>query len=162
MNKKIFEEGIFVLARQFTEKMFDAQILWPFLKDLTDEQFTSAITKILTTTKDINKATNIIALVREFALQKEELLAGEAWENVLSEIHRVGNWREPVFKNTLVKKTVECIGWDNLCLSENIMIERAHFLKIYDQLKDRHQRESVELITHGPIKLLVDKIVDKR
>ena len=40
-----------------------------------------------------------------------------------------------------VRRAVRAIGWLQLCLGDNPEADRAHFLKIYDALRIRHQAE---------------------
>lgn len=148
MTEEVFKKGLSVLAVQFPEKNFDASIMWDFLKDLTDEQYMLAINKIITTQKEINRATNIVALIREQGLVKDREIPAEAWSAVLKEVSRTGSYGVPKFSNPLITRAVECIGWRNICLSENPGIERAHFLKIYEQLQNRENLKEVSKIGH--------------
>src|SRR3990167_5271256 len=116
MNKKVFEEGIFILGRQFPEKTIDASILWTFLQDLTGEQYISAIKEIVSSTDQINKATNIIAVIRSKAICGNQKLAGEAWAEVLKQVSRIGSYGQPKFSSEAIRKSVEAIGWRNICL----------------------------------------------
>jgi len=157
MNKQVFEEGIFVLGRQFPEKVFDAQILWDFLKDLTDEQYIRAIQDIVSSTDQINKATNIIAIIRSKALCDNQKLAGEAWAEVLQQVSKTGSYGVPKFSSEAIKKSVEAVGWRQICLSEMPGVERAHFLKIYETIALREKNKMLS----DPVKLLVSDIVKK-
>lgn len=144
MTKDAFQKGIAVLIATFPEKEIIAEITYQCLKDLSDEQFLRAIVLILKTEKQINKATNIIALIREKALVRDQKLPGEAWLEVRKKIMGVGSYGTPTFKESLIQKAVEIMGWRNLCLSENQMADRAHFLKIYDTLINREEKNILE------------------
>lgn len=139
MNVGIFKKGMGLLAMAFPEKDMMVDFSWQLLKDLTDEQFITAIKLILVTEKQINRATNIIALIREKALTTDKKLSGEAWQEVLVEISKTGSYGIPKFSDPLIKKAVDAVGWRDICLSTNIMVERAHFLKIYDTYVSREQ-----------------------
>lgn len=83
-----------------------------------------------------------VAELREkaFALSSTagSLMAGwEAWGEVVKQIHAVGFYGQPSFKCPILAKAVEIIGWRELCTSENTVADRAHFVKIYDQLVNR-------------------------
>jgi hypothetical protein len=67
--------------------------------------------------------------------------AFEAWEIVLKEIEKTGSYREPHFDHPIVKRAVDCMGWSNLCLSEQLEYDRAHFFKIYDSLLSRAEND---------------------
>lgn len=152
MDYKTFKKGIAILVKTFPEKDGDFEIMWEFLKDLPDDDFISAISKIIMTELDINKATNIIAMIRSYAIP-ENIIAGKAWGEVLSKISSVGSFGYPQFSDPLISEVVACIGWKSMCLSENIAIERAHFLKVYDSLAARKRNEKL-VETHGIKKLI--------
>lgn len=95
--------------------------------------------------------------------------AGEAWQEVMKVITDQGCHNgTPEFSNPLIKKAVEAIGIVNIGMSEDVMVERAHFLKIYADLMNRAIEdasllpEAVEYIEAKKqigdgIKLLTDK-----
>jgi hypothetical protein len=157
MQKQTFKRGMGILAKSFPEKEMDFDILWSLLFDLKDDDFIKAIGSLIATKTEINRATNIIALIREFAEEKKAT-AGEAWGEVLREVGRVGSWGIPKFSDPLIQSAVECVGWQAICSSEEIMIERAHFLKIYDSIA---QRRRIEVIGNSaPIQNLIDMSKD--
>jgi hypothetical protein len=63
--------------------------------------------------------------------------AGEAWGMVKKEIERSGFYRKPHFEEPLIERTVERMGWRELCSSENPVADRAHFMKFYESLLGR-------------------------
>ena len=144
MDQITFKKGMAMFVKSFPDKPFDTDVMWEFLQDLEDSDFLEAISKIVMTTQDINRATNLIALIRNFAIP-EDLSAGEAWGEVLRQISSIGSYRQPKFKDDLIAQSVSCIGWRNLCLSENIAIERAHFLKIYESLNKRKRIQTLTI-----------------
>ena len=154
MNVQIFKQGLGVLLQAFPNRKLDSGVLYAFLKDIPDQEFLKGITEIITTQKELYPDTNIIALIREKSLVKPQLVAGEAWAIVLRGVSSVGSYGYPKFDNSLIDKAVDAIGWINICRSENIAIERAHFLKIYDVLAQR-EKESQMLITDSKFKLLI-------
>lgn len=157
MQKQVFKRGMAILAKNFPEKFMDYDMLWSFLFDLTDEAFMKAIGNLIVSKCEINKATNMIALIRELAEEKKAT-AGEAWAEVLREIGRVGSWGKPKFSDPLIQDAVDCIGWNSICSSEEIMIERAHFLKIYDSIAARRRIEAIG--NSAPVKGLIDMSKD--
>lgn len=68
--------------------------------------------------------------------------SAEAWELVIKEIGRRGFYRSPEFDNPIVAKAVECLGWRQLCTSENGVADRAHFMKTYEVLLERAIRDA--------------------
>lgn len=51
------------------------------------------------------------------------------------------------------------MGWRELCISEDAMADRAHFLKIYDQLAEREEREAAVPL---PVMEKIRQIAQKR
>jgi hypothetical protein len=43
--------------------------------------------------------------------------------------------------DSLTRKCVESIGYTELCMSENIMVERAHFQKVFEVFAKREQTD---------------------
>lgn len=66
----------------------------------------------------------------------------EAWGVVIRTIERVGFYRSPTFDDPLIAKAVDCLGWKYLCTSENIVADRAHFAKAYQQFCEREIQDS--------------------
>lgn len=67
--------------------------------------------------------------------------ADEAWDEVNSAMARVGSYGTPTWSHPAVSAAVETIGWRKLCLSENSMADRAHFIGFYGTIRDRTQRD---------------------
>jgi hypothetical protein len=66
----------------------------------------------------------------------------DAWALVLGEFSRVGSYGDPRFPDPLVARAVDIMGWRELCLSENQVADRAHFLQIYNALVKRERDEA--------------------
>ena len=79
----------------------------------------------------------------------------EAWAEVQAEIRRVGHCGQPSFKNPLVKQVVDQLGWRYLCLSENPVADRAHFVQAYQALAERQRQDTrrPQLVTQFIISL---------
>lgn len=66
-----------------------------------------------------------------------------AWGTVVKAIRSYGYYRQVEALNSLPKETrdiVESIGWQNLCMSENDMADRAHFIKAYEANQKREKQ----------------------
>jgi len=63
--------------------------------------------------------------------------AAEAWGLVLAEIKREGHMGTPRFADEVVARAVRIMDWWQLCVSENPVADRAHFMRIYEQLRER-------------------------
>lgn len=86
-----------------------------------------------------------IARIRERALslvRPERKDPFEAWGVVLETIGRVGFYRSPHFEDPLIARAVDCMGWQYLCSSENIVADRAHFAKVYEQFVEREAQDA--------------------
>lgn len=67
---------------------------------------------------------------------------GEAWEQTLKAIRKFGSYRQKEALESLdplARKTVERLGFRDLCLSTNTMQDRANFRMIYENLSQREQ-----------------------
>lgn len=122
----------------------EAMQLW--YKELQDIPYTVAelaLRKWVAT----NKWSPSIAELREMTagiVNGEELTWGEAWENVLKVVRRHGSYgkREALASlDPLTRRCVENIGYMDICMSENIMVERAHFQKIFEIYAKRQQMD---------------------
>lgn len=69
----------------------------------------------------------------------------EGWEAVINAIHRWGMHRESEALATLpeiARKAVKRLGWQNICLSEEIGVERANFRQIYEAIAAREKKDA--------------------
>ena len=91
---------------------------------------------------------------------------GQAWNIVLMAIRNFGSYRASEAMDTFDEITYEVvkrIGFRHLCMSENIVADRAHFMKLYEQLAERKQKEDnmcLELREH--IKNLIQDNENKK
>ena len=69
----------------------------------------------------------------------------EAWAEVQAEIRRVGHCGQPKFMNPLAAQVVRQLGWRYLCLSENPVADRAHFVQAYQALVERQRNSTHRL-----------------
>ena len=156
MKKINFDRGIASLIQALPNRPIDCNIYWTFLNDLTDEEFLRAITEIITTQDQLYPDTNLIALIRRKAKIQNLLSAGEAWGIALNEIRSQGSWQYPKLEDPLIMKTINIMGWKDLCMSENMIADRAHFIKIYENLCNREQIDKM-MLPENKIKLLINQ-----
>ena len=160
MKKKTLEQGLALFVRAFPAKEIDIELCWIMLKDLKDEDFMRSVKRIMASHEEIYQSTNMVALIRKNAAEDTIPLAGDAWSEVLREIGRTGSKGSPEFSHPAIARAVAGIGWRNLCMSELISVERAHFYKIYEQLKDRAHTAQIapdKLIRNDQVQQLIDK-----
>ena len=92
-----------------------------------------------------NKWSPSIADFRELAgnIQNGDPLTwGESWERALNAVRKYGSYNKGAAMDSLdpiTRKCVESIGYMELCMSENIMVERAHYQKAFEVYAKREQ-----------------------
>ena len=122
----------------------DAFNMWfALMGDLSYEVCNVAIQKYMLT----NKFPPTVAEIREMAtdvVNGDPLTWGESWERAMTAVRRYGSYNQIEAMNSLdplTRKCVESIGFMQLCMSENIMVERAHYQKIFDIYQKREQMD---------------------
>lgn len=103
-----------------------------------------------------------VAEIREKALAlttRTEISGMEAWAIVIEALQRYGyNRPRPPFEDPLIDQAIKFFGgWLELCNSENVVADRAHFAKIYDQLVQRKIQDARLLPSARLIKQSVQK-----
>lgn len=89
-----------------------------------------------------------VADIRELAAKRTnpELPEwSEAWESVINAIGRWGMHREAealASMPEIAQQAVKRMGWQNICLSENVGVERATFRDIYIVIAKRKERDA--------------------
>lgn len=136
----------------------EAMELW--FRELQDIPFPvaeAALRKWVST----NKWSPSIADIRELSanVQNGDIPDwGEGWEEVLQAIKRHGMYNVQGAMDSfspLTRKTVERLGFRNICISENPMAERSNFRQCYEILAKREQaRQQVALPLQDTIKQL--------
>lgn len=92
-----------------------------------------------------NKWSPTIADIREHATAVkcgDKPLWSDGWEEVLRAIGKYGSYRETEALQSMTditRQAVKRLGFRNICMSENIMTDRANFRMIYEQIADREQ-----------------------
>ena len=93
----------------------------------------------------VNKWCPTIADIRAAAYEiGEDQISdwGEAWQTVLQAVRRYGSYnkREALESlDSLTRRVVERIGFDTICMSEEIAVERANFRMIYEKLAEKEK-----------------------
>ena len=86
-----------------------------------------------------------ISELRELCQTKQETLdAGEAWQKVLSAIALYGRSQGGKALLSFDDVTAACVkrlGWEQLCNSTNQMVDRAHFIKMFDKAQEREKKQ---------------------
>ena len=90
-----------------------------------------------------NKWSPSIADIREMSTAVkvgDKPLWSDGWEEVLRAISRFGSYRESEALQSMTditRQAVKRLGFRNICMSENIMTDRANFRMIFEQIADR-------------------------
>ncbi len=79
----------------------------------------------------------LIAELRKAAFDIQESVhplpdAYTAWAEVQNLIPSVTHLGTPTFSHPLIQETVDLFGWRFLCLSEDMVSNRSHFIKAYE------------------------------
>ena len=64
-----------------------------------------------------------------------------AWQEVLRQVGDKGRSGVPEFSHATTEAVVKAIGWRDICMSENVDVLRANFLKMYDSMAKSLERE---------------------
>lgn len=81
-----------------------------------------------------------------------------AWSKVTEAISKYGMNRAQEALETLDQTTrdvVQAMGWRNLCTSENVAVDRAHFIRLYEPI---HKREKELRMMSAPVRDAIEKI----
>jgi hypothetical protein len=148
MDRKEFATFAMALRTYFPKESIlpnqQAMELW--YRELSDIPY-SVAEAALRTWVVTNKWSPSIAEIRELVATiqyGEQLTWGEAWERALNAVRRYGSYNKQAALDSLdplTRKCVENIGYLDLCMSENIMVERAHFQKIFEIYSKREQTD---------------------
>lgn len=146
MNKQEF--GVFASAlKTYYSKenlLPNAQAMELWYRELCDIPYyvaETALRKWVAT----NKWSPSIAEIREMTagiVNGEPLTWGESWERALGAVKKYGSYNKGAALNSLdplTRKCVESIGYIELCMSENIMADRAHYQRIFEVYAKREQ-----------------------
>lgn len=108
-----------------------------------------------------NKWSPSIAEIREAVtgISKERIPDwSEAWENVLTAVRTYGSYQPQEAMASLDERTRSCVrrvGFRNICMSENISVERANFRRIYEAAAER---DAHEMALPAPVKQAIAEI----
>lgn len=146
MDKKEFSVFAMALKTYYPKEQLlpnqQAMELW--YRELCDIPFNVA-EMALRKWVNTNKWSPSIAEIREMTaciVNGEPLTWGESWERALNAVRRFGSYNKMAAMESLdplTRKCVDSIGYMELCMSENIMVERAHYQKIFEIYAKREQ-----------------------
>lgn len=114
------------------------------LADIPDEALIQAVSEHIAQYDDFPT----IAGLRRLALAGQYPSPGDAWGEVMRQMQDAGRYQAPIFSNQLLAQSVEQIGgWRALCGSDNPVADRAHFMRIFEELVRRETAGKVSFPT---------------
>ena len=161
MTAEHFDAGMAMVLTAFpnlklTER--ELKLVRMYVIGLDPAVFLQAIIEICASHREIYPGTNLAALILDYALPDAAPSAVEAWQQVRAEIRRIGPYERPRFAHPRVAEAVQVIGWQTLCNSEQIGVERAHFLKAYDSFSQRDRRRRLLASVHPVVQRCVTEV----
>lgn len=185
MDKKNFSAGMYMLFTAFPdfqpvpangERPGTIDVYYIGLSDIDEETWKATALKILTEWKaDYGKKFPDIATLREYATDLRmpaKRSALEAWGELNRTALQHGNTYHastelpkdrPHFEDKALEKFVEKYGWNNICMDEEPMVLRAHFLKSYAAIQDglHIQAREFPAVTDARIQLGLSDLTKK-
>lgn len=153
--------GILIAAYpNFDLKVETIRVYKEMLKDLDAHMLEQAALAHIATSKffpSISELRDKVSSLVERACQVPP--AAEAWGEVMQKIRTCGHilygGSVPEFSHPLIGRVVSYLGWNDLCLSENSIADRARFIQAYEVELNR-QREDLRFLpeTHAFVEKL--------
>lgn len=150
MNKQEFSLFAAALRTYFSKENLlpneQAMNLW--YRGLADIEY-NTICAVLEKWVMLNKWSPSIAELREQCLAintPDRKDWSEGWADVLKVINKYGYHRQKEAMSALDDVSAECvrrIGWENICLSDNVSVERATFRTIYGTIEARQHEDKL-------------------
>lgn len=99
----------------------------------------------------------LVELAHDLSVKKH-LTGFEAWSIVQAAASRIGCWNpRPEFGDPLITRAVDCLGWRQICLSDNPIADRAHFVNVFEQLVRQEKNEALLLPAAREMRALADQ-----
>lgn len=169
MNRQEFIKiiaGMEAIYKDFnvTNNDFALEMWFEMTQDIPARVMETAIKKHLATSPFAPKIADIRQLVAEVTTEPAKDPA-EAWGEVTRAIQRHGSYNEAAALESMSETTrtvVTAMNYRELCLSENQMADRAHFIKLYEQHSNRQKRDkALPLGLKSEIMQLTTELADK-
>lgn len=137
--KAAYEKDKFLSQRETME------VWYMLLKDMPYEVAKESAVRHMRTCKFPPTPAEIIGQAVDAIMPEQENWSCE-WENVQKLISKYGIWDEQAALAEMKPMTqivVKRLGFKSLCLSENVMADRANFRTIYEQEQNRMRNKSI-------------------
>lgn len=167
MNKQEFATIASILKKAYgsSQIMPDQEsidVWYGFLKDIDYNVMKVAVSEHIATNKFAPKISELRELTTKIT-SKDIMPWDMAWGTVLAAIRRYGYCREAEALESMDEATaaiVRRMGYVNICMSQNIEIERANFRMAYEnEAKYRNQSNMLPGSVKKEKQLLADKFV---
>ncbi len=151
MTDEQVEKVVSMLIAAYPTPAWPAATVELYMQLLVDLEYEAASTGVLAMIRTrIERDRPLVAEVRHACREQlemggqipDDLEPDEAWGFVTHCFSRVGRYRDfPRQPHPLVARTVERMGWQTLCDSDNPEATRAHFLAMYRAELSRHRSD---------------------
>ena len=149
MEREEFKILVKGMKAVYTQPSFipdaDAFNVWyMLLKDLEYDIVNVAIQKYMMTETRIPTPADIRNLCASIVVGDKPIWS-DGWEEVLMAIRYHGSYGETEALDSMSDITRQCVkrlGYQNLCRSEDISIDRANFRMIYEQIANREHEKA--------------------
>lgn len=120
------------------------EIWYQLLKDLPYNACNVAIQKYMMTESKMPTPADIRNLCTSVVVGDKPIWS-DGWEEVIMAIRRYGSYNEEkalAEMSDITKQCVKRLGYQNLCRSESIEVDRANFRMIFEQIANREHEKA--------------------
>lgn len=149
MIQEDFLKGIFILENSFpsfqiSDKEETLMIWYEMLADQSMEVYMNGIRRHLALSKFAPTIADLRERMQETINPASAFTADIAWSELTGAIRKYGSYREQEALDSMspiTRSIVMAMNYRQLCLSETLMADRAHFMKMFEQYKAREKQE---------------------
>lgn len=158
-RRERFKKIMVVLTSAFPNYAMQAATMEVYYKSLSDielEELEAAVYDCITKCEFFPTVRAIRDSHAHIQVQiRGELTAEEAWVFTCEQMREHGFYNAPNIQSDLIWQTIHALGgWRAMCQATNLEADRAHFMRIYDNLLKRQK----EKITIAPV---VKKLIEQ-
>lgn len=148
MTQEEFLKGIFILENSFnsfqiSDKEETLMIWYEMLNDQSPQVYMNGIRRHLAMSKFPPTIADLRERMQETTNPTSAFTADIAWSELTSAIRKFGSYREKEALESMsliTRSIVSALSYRQLCLSETLMADRAHFMKMFEQYKVRERQ----------------------
>jgi hypothetical protein len=149
----------------FLPDSYAMNVWYSLLKDLDYQVVQVAIQKYMMTETKIPTIADIRNLCATVMIGDKPLWS-DGWEEVLRAIRMYGSYNEEKALESMSEITKQCVrrlGYQNLCKSEEIGVERANFRMIFEQIANReHEKAKIPANVQRLIESVQTRMIETR